>query len=112
MENQMIKFCADGRAKLKEVINRSEYTLSLLGATRVDLEEYLREHPLTGRWSMWQQGYISRKINIDKQPVEVNKKSGMCFVSLPTTKSTYYSVRDYYGVRCDEFVKWLEAKRA
>lgn len=108
----MIKDCQNAMKTRKEIIRECEIKLKELHATRADLEKYLREHLVTGRWYMWQQGYISRKTNIDEQPVEVNKKTGMCFVSLPTKKSTYYSIRDYYGVRCDDFVKWLEAKRA
>ena len=105
MENQSFDYFAKAREKMKELIRRSERELSLLNATRADLVAYMREHPLIRRWRGYQQGYISRKTDINKQPVEINKKTGICFVSLPSYKSTRYSIRDYFDVRCDDFVK-------
>ena len=111
MKNQSFDYFAKAREKMKELIRRSEMELSQLNATRADLVAYMREHPLVRRWRGYQQGYISRKTDINKQPVEINKKTGICFVSLPSFQSTRYSIRDYFGVRCDDFVKWLTKKR-
>ena len=111
MENQSFDYFAKAREKMKELIRRSEMELSQLNATRADLVAYMREYPMIRRWRGYQQGYISRKTDINKQPVEINKKTGICFVSLPSYKSTRYSIRDYFDVRCDDFVKWLTKKR-
>ena len=111
MENQSFDYFAKAREKRKELIRRSERELSLLNATRADLVAYMREHLLVRRWRRYQQGYISRKTDNDKQPVEINRKTGICFVSLPSFQSTRYSIRDYYDIRCDDFVKWLTKKR-
>ena len=111
MENQSFDYFAKAREKMKELIRRSEMELSQLNATRADLVAYMREYPLIRRWRGYQQGYISRKTDINKQPVEINKKTGICFVSLPSFQSTRYSIRDYFDVRCDDFVKWLTKKR-
>ena len=111
MENQTFDYFAMAREKNKELISRSERELSLLNATRADLVAYMREYPLIRRWRRYQQGYISRKTDINKQPVEINQKTGICFVSIPSFKSTRYSIRDYYDIRCDYFVKWLTQKR-
>lgn len=47
--------------------------------------------------SAWTRKYISRKINVDEQPVHEagGRRKGLLYVEVPSWKSTQYSTRLY-----------------
>lgn len=49
----------------------------------------------------WQRGYVSRKVNMDDQPVLVagGKRRGMLYVVGPSWVSTVYCMRYYLAKR-------------
>ena len=107
----MIKDCQTAMKKKKEIIRECEDILHKLRATRADLVAYMREYLLIRRWYRYQQGYVSKKADIEQQPVKVNRKTGYCYVLVHNPDSTYYCFREYWDIKCKDFVKWLTQKR-
>ena len=105
----MIKDCQNAMKIKREIISDCEYIISCYNATREDLIKCSNElkNGKTSSWYKHQSGYISRRTNIDKQPVKINHKSGLCYVLVPCRESTYYCYREYYKVDCVDFVEWL-----
>ena len=105
----MIKDYQNAMKIKREIISDCEHILSGFNATRKDLIKCSKElnSGKTISWCKYQSGYISRRTNIDNQPVKINHKSGVCYVLLPCWESTYYCYREYYKVDCEDFVEWL-----
>lgn len=108
----MIKDCQTAMKKKNEIIRECEDKLHKLRATRKDLKEAItyfgsRSYP----WYRYQQGYVSKKADAELQPVKINHKTGHCYVLIFNPDSTYYCFREYWDIKCEDFVKWLTKKR-
>ena len=108
----MIKDCQNAMKKKKKIIRECEDKLHKLRATRKDLKEALSSSTHNYPWQYrYQQGYVSKKADIEQQPVKVNRKTGYCYVLVRNPDSTYYCFREYWDIKCEDFVKWLTKKR-
>ena len=105
----MIRDCQNAMKIKRGIISHCENIISNYNATREDLIECSNElnSGKASPWYKYQSGYISRRTNIDNQPVKINRKSGLCYVLVPCRESTYYCYREYYKIDCEDFVEWL-----